>query len=222
MYEVEKELLIRLCQKSNAARQAALSEELRTRGVRYENWADMALVVSSSFEKVIVLCAHYDAVDGSFGYNDNGMALVTALKLIHKLPANVEVVFTNGEEQGGLGAEYYLEHTQKKIIGCVNLDVVGCFDQVYLDPMNCCAARSLTNCKQGMMPFSDAGIFAEKGIPSVCFSSGPANADFRNGIWQICSTLHNNHNDNNFGLLNFSMIEKVSNEVKNAVKLMAA
>ena len=44
MYEVEKELLIRLCQKSNAARQAALSEELQARGIRYENWA-MALVV---------------------------------------------------------------------------------------------------------------------------------------------------------------------------------
>ena len=222
MYEVEKELLIRLCQKSNDARQAALENELRTRGVRYENWGDMALVVPSASERVVVLCAHYDAVPGSYGYNDNGMALVTALNLIHKLPVNVEFVFTNGEEQGGLGAEYYLEHTQKKIIGCINLDAVGCFNQVYLDTMNYYAARSLTNCKQGMMPFSDAGIFAEKGIPSVCFSSGPADTDFRNGIWQICSTLHNNRNDNNFGLLNFSMIEKVSNEVKNAVKLVAA
>ena len=87
--------------------------------------------------------------------------------------------------------------------------------------MNFYAARGL-NCKQGMMPFSDAHVFARNGIRSVCFSSGPANADFRNGIWRICSTLHNNLNDNNFGLLNFSMIEKVSNEVKNAVKLMAA
>ena len=221
MFEVEKELLIRLCQKSNDARQAALENELRTRGVRYENWGDMALVVPFQSEKVVVLCAHYDAVPGSFGYNDNGVALVTALGLIHKLPYNVEVVFTNREEQGGLGAEYYLEHTQKKIIGCVNLDVVGCFDQVYLDPMNFYAARSL-NCKQGMMPFSDAHVFARNGIPSICLSSGPADTDFRNGIWRICETLHNNRNDNNFGLLNFSMIEKVSNEAKNAVNLMAA
>ena len=222
MFEVEKELLIRLCQKSNDARQAALENELRTRGVRYENWGDMALVVPFQSEKVVVLCAHYDAVPGSFGYNDNGVALVTALGLIHKLPYNVEVVFTNREEQGGLGAEYYLEHTQKKIIGCVNLDVVGCFDQIYLDPMNFYAARSLTNCKQGMMPFSDAHVFARNGIPSICLSSGPADTDFRNGIWRICETLHNNRNDNNFGLLNFSMIEKVSNEAKNAVNLMAA
>ena len=222
MYEIEKELLIRLCQKSNDARQAALENELRTRGVRYENWNNMALVVPKAAEKVIVLCAHYDAVDGSFGYNDNGMALVTALNLIHKLPDNVEVVFTNCEEQGGLGAEFYLQHTQKQVVGCVNLDVVGCFDQVYLDPMNCYAARSLTSCKQGLMPYSDAHVFARNGIRSVCLSSGPADADFRSGIWQICETLHNNRCDNNFNLLNFNMIEKVSNEVENAVNLMAA
>ena len=221
MYEVEKELLIRLCQKSNDAREEALCDELQSRGIRYENWG-MALVVPSASERVVVVCAHYDAVPGSFGYNDNGMALVTALNLINKLPYNVEVVFTNGEEQGGLGAEYYLQHTSKNVIGCVNLDVVGCFDQIYLDPMNFFAARSLTNCKQGMMPFSDAYVFARNGIPSVCFSSGPAATDFKKGIWQICSTLHNNRNDNNLGLLNFSMIQNVSNEVKKAVKLMAA
>ena len=144
------------------------------------------------------------------------------LNLIHKLPYNVEVVFTNCEEQGGLGAEYYLLHTEKQVVGCVNLDVVGCFDQVYLDPMNCYAARSLTSCKQGLMPYSDAHVFARKGIQSICFSSGPADSDFRSGIMQMCSTLHNNRNDNNFALLNFGMIEKVSNQVKNAVKLMAA
>ena len=123
MYDIEKELLIRLCQKSNDARQAAFENELRTRGVRYENWGDMALVVPFQSEKVVVLCAH---------------------------------------------------------------------------------------------------VFARNGIPSICLSSGPADTDFRNGIWRICETLHNNHNDNNFGLLNFSMIEKVSNEAKNAVNLMAA
>lgn len=83
MFEIEKALLKKLCQKSNS-----LEDELS---------------------------AHFDAVEGSYGYNDNGMALVTSLKL-----------------------------------------------------------------------------------------------------------LHNNHLDNNFNLLNFGMIEKVSNEVKNAVKLMAA
>ena len=116
MFEIEKELLKKLCQKSNTARQAALEDELCFNGVRFENWADMALVIPSTSDSVIVLSAHYDAVPGSYGYNDNGMALITALKLINKLSANVEFVFTNGEEQGGLGAEYYLTHTQKGAI----------------------------------------------------------------------------------------------------------
>jgi Zn-dependent M28 family amino/carboxypeptidase len=212
-------LLKKVCQKGNPARQAALEDELRSKGIRYENWNNMALVAPSAVEKVIVLSAHYDAIPGSYGYNDNGMALVTALKLLHKLPANVEFVFTNCEEQGGLGAEYYLAHTQKQIIGCVNLDVVGCFNQVYLDTMNFYAARSL-KAKMGLMPYSDAHVFARDGIPSVCFSSGPAETDFRSGIMAIFSTVHNNQNDNNFNLLNFEMIDKVGIEVKKAVELM--
>lgn len=223
MFEIEKELLKRLCLKSDPARQKALENELRNNKIHHENWNDMAAVIPSVSEKVVVLCAHFDAVPDSFGFNDNGMALVTVLNLIQNgLPANVEVIFTNGEEKGGLGAKYYLKHTQKQIAGCINLDVVGCFDQVYLDPMNCSEARSLTSCKQGKMPFSDAHIFARNGIQTVCFSSGPADTDFQSGIIKICSTLHNNRNDNNFSLLNFEMIKKVSAQVKNVIKLMAA
>lgn len=222
MYENEKELLKKLCQKTNSARQAALAEVLFDRGVRYENWGDMALVVPSAVENPIVLCAHYDVVEGSLGYNDNGMALVTVLSLLDRLPRNVEVVFTNGEEKMGLGAAYYLKHTEKHIEGCVNLDVVGCYDQIYLDPMNCVQAQTLVNCKQGQMPFNDAYVFAAANIPSVCFSSGPGNMPFRIGIMAIGSTLHNNCNDNKFELLNFEMIEKVSAEVKKALDLMSA
>lgn len=222
MYENEKKLLKCLCQQNNAARQGALENELRFLGVRYENWNNMALVVPSCREKVIVLCAHFDAVPNSYGYNDNGMALVTVLKMLGKLPGHVEVVFTNCEEMGALGADYYLGHVKKQIIGCVNLDVVGCFDQVYLDPMNCAAARQLRDCKQGHMPVSDAFAFYQRGIQSVCFSSGPSDADFGMGIRQICSTLHNNRNDNNFEMLKFEMTDKVAAEVRKAVDLMAA
>lgn len=222
MHEMEEKLLRRLCQKTNAARQSALEKELNARGIRYENWNDKALVVPSAKEDVVVVCAHFDVVPGSYGYNDNGMALVTVLKMLGSLPEEAEVVFTNGEEQGAAGAKYYLGQVKKHIKGCVNLDVVGCFDQVYLDPMNCDAARQLVSCKQGPMPPSDAFAFQWKGIPSVCFSSGPSETDFRHGIMQICSTLHNYENDNKFELLNFDMIGKVETEVRKAIDLMAA
>ena len=42
MFEIEKELLKKLCQRSGNARQAALSDELQARGIRYENWGNMA------------------------------------------------------------------------------------------------------------------------------------------------------------------------------------
>jgi Zn-dependent M28 family amino/carboxypeptidase len=223
MFEEEKEVLKRICVKSNAERQSALENELRAMDIHYENLNDLALVVPSQTERKIVLCAHFDAVAGSYGYNDNGMALVTVLKMLGRLPSNVEAVFTNCEECGLMGAEYYIEHTgAKNIKGCINLDVVGCFDQVYLDPMNFEAARQLTNCKQGTMPMSDAKVFAWGGIPTVCFSSGPSAENFEEGIEEIKATLHNNWNDNRFELLNFEMIGKVTAEVKKAIDLMAA
>ena len=223
MFEEEKEMLKRICVKSNSERQKALENELCAKGIRYENLNAMALVVPSKTERKIVLCAHFDAVEGSYGYNDNGMALVTVLNMLGQLPSNVEAVFTNCEECGMMGAEYYIEHTDtKNIMGCINLDVVGCFDQVYLDPMNFEAARQLTNCKQGKMPICDAKVFAWGGILTVCFSSGPSATNFEDGIEEIRTTLHNNLNDNKFELLNFEMIGKVTAEVKKAINLMDA
>ena len=223
MFEEEREMVQRICVKSNTERQNALENELRTNGIHYENWNDMALVVPSKTERKIVLCAHFDAVEGSYGYNDNGMALVTVLKMLGQLPSNVEAVFTNCEEYGLKGSQYYLGHTDvKNIKGCINLDVVGCFDQVYLDPMNFSAARRLTNCKQGEMPMCDAKVFAWSEIPTVCFSSGPSAVNFRDGIREIGTTLHNNRNDNQFELLNFEMIGKVTAEVKKTIALMDA
>ena len=183
MFEEEKAVLKRICLKSNAERQNALENELRAKGIHYENLNGMALVVPSAAERKIVLCAHFDAVEGSYGYNDNGMALVTMLKMLDQLPANVEAVFTNCEECGLRGARYYLEHTDvNNIQGCINLDVVGCFDQVYLDPMNFGAARKSVTCKQGKMPMSDAMVFAWGGVPTVCFASGPSAMSFEMGI----------------------------------------
>ena len=215
-----EQLLLRLCRESVPARQHALEEELEARGIPYENWDDMALVVPADVESPIVCTAHYDAVEGSRGYNDNGMALVTMLEMIPKFRGEAEFVFTNGEERGGLGAMHYLDRTAKEIRGCVAMDVVGCFDQVYLDPMNFAPARRLSGCKQGKMPPNDGCVFAKRGIPSVCLSSGPADTTFGQGIWRICETLHNNVNDNKLSLINFSMIPQVAAAAEEIFRLM--
>ncbi|MBE6386268.1 MAG: Zn-dependent exopeptidase M28 [Lentisphaerae bacterium] len=215
-----KEILRRLCQKSNEARLVALENELQNNNVKFENWNNMAVRIPGAAENVVIVTAHFDAVEGSFGFNDNGMALVAALNMCQQLPHDVEIIFTNDEEKGGGGAQYFLEHSSKHISGCVNLDVIGCFNQIYLDCMNCSAAAALTNCKQGHMPFNDAWVFAEAGIPSVCFSSGPAEMTFQRGIRAVCSTLHNGPNDNNINLMNFKMIPEVISQVRNVIELM--
>lgn len=222
MFEEEKEMLKRLCVKTNPGRQAALENELKAMGVHYDNLDDLTLVVPAKTDRKVVLSAHYDVVPGgSYGYNDNGMALVTVLKMMGQLPQEAEVVFTNLEEWGSKGAKHYLEHTDaRQILGCVNLDVVGCFDQVYLDPMDFAPARGLTNCKQGDMPRSDARAFAEAGVPAVCFSTGPSDTDFDEGIKQIWSTIHNNEKDNRFDILNFEMIGKVAAEALKVIRMM--
>ena len=213
--------LKRICKSDSALRRMAIERELRKRGRRFVRLDDGTLVVpanSADKANTIALCAHYDVVPGSLGYNDNGMSLVILLNLLDRLPDNAEVVFTNGEETGMTGARNYLDKMNVRPRACINLDVCGCFDQVYLDPMNCLEAQALSNCKCGDMPPNDGCIFEARDVPSVCFSTGPANVSFQAGIWAICATLHNGPRDNNFELLNFSMIPKVQNEV---LKLLA-
>lgn len=215
--------LKRICKQDSASRRMAIEQELLEHGREYTKLDDGTLVVpatSTDKANTIVLCAHYDVVPGSLGYNDNGMSLVILLNLLDKLPENVEVVFTNGEETGMTGARNYLDKVNAHPRACVNLDVCGCFDQVYLDPMNCPEARTMSDCKCGDMPPNDGCIFEAKGVPSVCFSTGPSNVPFYEGILAICSTLHNGRHDNKYELLNFSMIPKVQGKVLELLALL--
>jgi hypothetical protein len=213
--------LKRICKPDSALRRMAIEQELLKRGRGFATLDDGTLVVpanTSEKANTIALCAHYDVVPGSLGYNDNGMSVVILLNMLDKLPENAEVVFTNGEETGMTGARNYLGKVNAHPRACINLDVCGCFDQVYLDPMNCPEARRLSNCKCGDMPPNDGYVFEAQGVPSVCFSTGPADVPFHAGIQAICSTLHNGPRDNDFELLNFSMIPKVQDEI---LKLLA-
>ena len=215
--------LKRICKPDNASRCGALVLELLNSGREFFILDYETLVVpakSTDKANTIALCAHHDVVPGSLGYNDNGMSLVILLNLLGRLPDSAEVVFTNGEETGLTGARNYLDKVNAHPRACVNLDVCGCFDQVYLDPMNCPEAQALSNCKCGYMPLNDGCVFEARGVPSVCFSTGPADVPFHAGIRAICSTLHNGPRDNDFELLNFSMISKVQNEVMSLLALL--
>ena len=209
---MQKRQLKRICKGTNEGRRVAIEHELSSKKVDYKVLNEGTLVVPAKTHKkhdTIAICAHYDVVDGSKGYNDNGMSIVIALGMLERLPDNVEVVFTNGEECGQTGAWEYYGEMRDDLKACVVLDVCGCFDAVYLDPKNCKEAKGLPECKKGHMPRSDADVFDLVDVPAVCFSTGPADADFQTGIMAICSTIHCKKGDNDFSLLNFEMIPKV-------------
>ena len=214
-----KELIQKLCLLDNELRAEALKSELAAKKVDFECREDMAVVVPSAGDDAVVLCAHFDAVSGSFGYNDNGMSLGIILSLLKKLPKIAEVVFTNGEECGFLGARYYLGHSRKRILGCVNLDVCGFGNMVYCDPMN--SVLELAECKNGRMPLNDGCIFAASGIPTLTFSTGPAEVPFVEGIRQIGRTIHNGPLDNRLEVLNFELPDLVGSFVLRAIGAFA-
>lgn len=206
-----KNILLELCQKNNAQRLIALAGVLEKNNIRFRNMESMALVVPSKSRNPVAVCAHFDTVPGSYGYNDNGMALLAALQLLEKRPADMEIVFTNFEERGFLGAQYYLSHTVCTPRFVINLDVCGMGDAIYCDPMNSDIIPA--GCKTGRMPPSDANAFARAGIPSLCLSTAPGNMSFADGIRAICSTIHGNTFDNNVDILNFDLPEMVSEKV---------
>ena len=214
-----KELLKRLCQPTDAQRAEALKAELAARNVAYECLEDMAVVVPAKTEKAVVLCAHFDVVPGSFGYNDNGMSLVTIRSVLGRLPEVAEVVFTNGEERGFLGARYYCNYNRRRLFGCVNLDVCGFGDTVYCDPMG--SGVELPGSKTGSMPINDGWVFSGQRIPALTLSTGPGEVSFDEGIRRIGETIHCGPLDNKLEVIDFGLPDLVGGFLLQALRTFA-
>lgn len=80
--------------------------------------------------KKIVLMAHYDAVGGSTGANDNGSAVAILIAFARRVIGNgsrlpFEIVFTDGEECGATGSSLYAERCKEDILEVINLDTCG-------------------------------------------------------------------------------------------------
>ena len=206
-----KNILFELCQETNALRCAALSRELQRRGTHFVNMESMALLVPSECSNPVTVCAHFDTVPGSSGYNDNGMALLAALHILENRRNDMEILFTNFEERGFPGAQYYLSHTKHTPRFVINLDVCGMGDAIYCDPMN--SNLFPADCKTGIMPLNDAYIFARAGIASLCLSTAPGDMSFNEGIRAIGRTIHGNELDNNPDILNFDLPEIIAEKV---------
>ena len=214
-----KELLKKLCQPTDEQRAESLKAELSARNVAFECLEDRAVVVPAKTDEAVVLCAHFDVVPGSLGYNDNGMSLVTILSVLERLPEFTEVVFTNAEERGFLGAKCYLNHNRRHLLGCVNLDVCGFGNAVYCDPMN--SGIGLPGCKIGRMPMNDGCIFSEQGVPTLTLSAGPGEVPFAEGIRQIGQTIHCGPLDDKLEVINFDLPDLFGGFLPRALRAFA-
>ena len=87
------------------------------------------IVKSNDFKnKKIVVSAHYDNAPGTPGANDNAAACSILLNLIinnKNKNNNIEYVFFDLEEIGGIGSEYYVQLNKNNIDYAINLDMCG-------------------------------------------------------------------------------------------------
>jgi Zn-dependent M28 family amino/carboxypeptidase len=136
-----------LCGRDNAARETALARYLWHRGIAFarhrfarpEGRGDTFAVELGEGPRVLVLCAHHDAVAGSPGANDNAAAVGILLHLIPRLPPRiprgwrVRLLFTAAEELDYLGARAYVEETPlEDVAGVLSLELCGIGDTVAL------------------------------------------------------------------------------------------
>ena len=136
-----------LCGRDNPAREAALPRYLQYRGIAFtrhrftrpQGRGDTFAVELGEGPRVLVLCAHHDAIPGSPGANDNAAAVGILLHLIPRLPSRiargwrVRLLFTAAEELDYLGARAYVEDTALgDVAGVLSLELCGIGDTVAL------------------------------------------------------------------------------------------
>jgi Zn-dependent M28 family amino/carboxypeptidase len=133
--------------RDDAARQAAVARYLEHRGIpfhrhsftRAEGQGETYAVELGSGDRVLVLCAHHDAVPGSPGANDNAAAVGVLLHVIGRAEGlvppgwRVRCLFTAAEEIDYLGARVYVEETPLAgIAGVLSLELCGRGDAIAL------------------------------------------------------------------------------------------
>jgi hypothetical protein len=195
-----------LCGRDSAAREAALPRYLQYRGIAFtrhsftrpEGRGSTFAVELGEGPRVLVLCAHHDAVPGSPGANDNAAAVGILLHLVPRLPSRippgwrVRLLFTALEELDYLGARAYVEETAlTDVAGVLSLELCGIGDTVALwDTAEPTAflghvttalesiglAREAGHRVVGRIPVfgSDHRAFAAAGIPAYGFTMVPS------------------------------------------------
>ena len=84
--------------------------------------------------KELILSAHFDSTENSYGVNDNASGVAVVLELARvlsdiELPYNLKFIMFSGEEKYMLGSRWYVntlsEEERKNIIGVINIDTIA-------------------------------------------------------------------------------------------------
>lgn len=155
------------------------------------------------------IMAHHDLFPGSKGYNDNSTGVVTLLKLQEHLHERIELVFTDQEEWGGRGCEYYLENNIKPK-QAINVDVVGLGDRVFYEQYAGSVSFEIPPYLElyPRIPFSDSHMLRNYRIPNILLLTGKSKQDL---IPKIFEAQHCNEGDGNLDLISEDVMELVFN-----------
>jgi hypothetical protein len=171
--------------------------------------ANIVGILPGKSDSAIIISAHYDhlgSTDHSYfpGADDNASGVAALVKLaehftsIQELPYTLVFLATDAEEHGLLGSEHFIKRFGNKIIGNVNMDMIGRVDPIHeqrpylyclgtdkrptlhklvnqaAKEVDCSIDFSLNNTDDvmGLYARSDQFSFYQKGIPSIFFFSG--------------------------------------------------
>lgn len=176
------------------------------------------IIIPSKKKPRLTLMAHYDAFPGSRGYNDNGSGVAVLLSLQDLASDYIEIVFTDGEERLGVGADHYFR--SRKTESVINIDVAGSGKIVQFQRYSGYSGEIPLQGHDYMerfnVPFSDCMIATEYNIPSLLVFAGSKEEDYLDRIW---SMQHGNINDNILELLSENIMARVSDFVRDTVEI---
>lgn len=222
-----KEYILKITDKDKAGRVekiiACLHKKCELQAIKKGNSSTVSkglvniIVPAKTQENKISIIAHHDVFPGSFGYNDNSTGVVTLLKLQDYLKDNVELVFTDGEEQGGQGCRFYLENSLRPK-QAINVDVVGLGNKIFFEHYGGNFKLPLPpdlEYFQGI-PFSDSYILRDFEVPSVLILTGASKGSL---IRDIFNSQHCGIYDSKIELISETMMDKVFDMLLEAIKL---
>lgn len=117
--------------------QADLFLESTSNNAKNDGFGENIIITKSSIDDIkknLIISAHYDSHNDSYGANDNGSGVSVVLELARILkdvefPYNIKFIMFSGEEKFMLGSRWFVGHLSENerndIVGVINIDSIA-------------------------------------------------------------------------------------------------